>query len=171
MQIPEVSLRAASAGDSALVAALHTASWRVAYRTLLPAEYLGERVALEHRTHWDALLSRPLQDRGLVLIAEVGREPAGFVSAESADDPAHGALLSSLHVLAAFQGRGLGKRMIEAVRAWAREQRETRVHLYALEGNHKAIRFYESNGWTFAGLQSSHIGETPVTDRRYVIEA
>nr|WP_081626994.1 GNAT family N-acetyltransferase [Bordetella sp. FB-8] len=171
MKVPEVLLRAASADDSAVVAALHTSSWRDAYRALLPAQYLGERVSLDHRTHWDALLSRPPKERGLVLIAEIDQKPAGFVSAEKAANPAYGALLSSLHVMDAFQGRGLGRLMIEAVRAWAREQGETKVHLYALEGNHKAIRFYESNGWKFAGLESSRIGETPVTDRRYVIEA
>lgn len=74
-------------------------------------------------------------------------------------------------MMKAFQGHGAGKRMIEAVRAWALGLGETHVHLYTLEDNRRAMDFYERNGWQFAGVESSYIGETPVVDRRYVIRA
>lgn len=59
--------------------------------------------------------------------------------------------------------------MIDAARAWASRVGASQIHLYALEDNHRAIAFYECNGWQYAGVESSYIGETPVVDRRYVI--
>jgi GNAT superfamily N-acetyltransferase len=106
---------------------------------------------------------------GLVEVAEMQGNPIGLVSAEKLPNPAYGVLLDCLHVLAPFQGHGAGKLLIDAARAWARQLGEKQMHLYTLEGNARAIAFYERNGWQRAGSVDGYIGETPVTDRRYVI--
>ncbi|MGC3024599.1 hypothetical protein ACPUER_05480 [Burkholderia sp. DN3021] len=46
-----------------------------------------------------------------------------------------------------------------------------KVHLSVLEGNVRAIGFYEHNGWQLAGIETSRIGQTEVTDRIYAIQA
>ena len=165
-----ILLRSASAKDPATIARLHTMSWQTAYGEILPADYLHERVPREHESHWASYMARPAEKRGLVLIAEFAGEPVGFASAEKMQDPEYGVLLDCLHVMKAFQGYGAGKLMIEAVRTWARTSGESRMYLYVLVGNHRAIDFYERNGWQYAGLESSYIGKTPVVDRRYVID-
>lgn len=65
----------------------------------------------------------------------------------------------------------MGKRMIEAVRAWARTIGVDKVHLKVLEDNERPIDFYEHNGWQLAGIETSRIGQTEVTDRIYAIQA
>ncbi|WP_246792380.1 GNAT family N-acetyltransferase [Burkholderia perseverans] len=169
MSDPVPHLRRAGAADAGAIAALHTASWQAAYAHLLPVDYLlGELPALQAR-HWQTYLGRDARDQGLVMLAEHDGVPVGFVSAERPTDAALGVLLDSLHVHPAHHGRGAGTRLIDAVRDWARELGAARVHLFVLEGNARAIRFYERSGWTQAGSASSQIGRTPVTDRIYVM--
>ncbi len=46
-----------------------------------------------------------------------------------------------------------------------------KIHLKVLEDNERAIGFYEHNGWQLAGIETSRIGQTEVTDRIYAIQA
>lgn len=165
------TLRAATAQDANHIARLHTLSWQTAYSHILPAAYLSDEVPTEHAIRWRQYLDRDEKERGFVLIAEAGGEPVGFVSAERPVDPALGVLLDCLHVHPSHHGSGTGKHMIEAVRAWARTLGVDKVHLKVLEGNERAIGFYEHNGWRLAGIETSCIGQTEVTDRIYAIQA
>ncbi|MBN3838857.1 GNAT family N-acetyltransferase [Burkholderia sp. Ac-20349] len=165
------TLRAATAQDANHIARLHTLSWQTAYSHILPVAYLSDEVPTEHAIRWRQYLDRNETEWGLVLIAEVDGEPVGIVSAERPVDPALGVLLDCLHVHPSHHGSGTGKRMIEAVRAWARGLGVDRVHLKVLEGNERAIGFYEHNGWQLAGIETSRIGQTEVTDRIYAIPA
>lgn len=165
------TLRAATTHDAHLIARLHTLSWQTAYSHILPAAYLTDEVPTEHAIRWRKYLDRDQDAWGLVLIAESNDEPVGFVSAERPVDPSLGVLLDCLHVHPSHHGSGTGKRMIEAVRAWARTIGAGKVHLQVLEGNVRAIGFYEHNGWQLAGIETSRIGQTEVTDRIYAIQA
>ncbi|RQT34271.1 GNAT family N-acetyltransferase [Burkholderia cepacia] len=164
------TLRAATAQDAQHIARLHTLSWQTAYSHILPATYLSDEVPTEHATRWRQYFDRNENERGLVLIAEADGEPVGFVSAERPVDPALGVLLDCLHVHPSHHGGGTGKHMIEAVRAWARTLGVHQVHLKVLAGNERAIGFYEHNGWQLAGIETSRIGQTEVTDRIYAIQ-
>ncbi|MGU3776707.1 N-acetyltransferase family protein [Burkholderia metallica] len=165
------TLRAATAHDAHHIARLHTLSWQTAYSHILPATYLSDEVPTEHATRWRQYLDRNEKEWGLVLIAELNGEPVGFVSAERPVDPALGVLLDCLHVDPSHHGSGTGKRMIEAVRAWARTLGVDTVHLKVLEDNARAIGFYEHNGWQLAHIETSRIGRMEVTDRIYTIHA
>ena len=165
------TLRVATAHDANHIARLHTLSWQTAYSHILPAAYLTDEVPTEHAVRWRKYFDRDESEWGFVLIAESHGEPVGFVSAERPVDPALGVLLDCLHVHPSHHGGGTGKRMIEAVRAWARSIGVDKVHLQVLEGNVRAIGFYEHNGWQLAGVETSRIGQTEVTDRIYAIQA
>ncbi|KUZ07940.1 GCN5 family acetyltransferase [Burkholderia diffusa] len=166
-----VTLRSATPHDADGIARLHTLSWQSAYRHILPVAYLSDEVPMEHATRWRNYFDRSEAERGLVLVAVSNGMSIGFVSAERSVDPARGVLLDCLHVHPAHHGKGAGKRMIESVRAWARNIGADRVHLSVLEGNVRAIGFYERNGWRLAAVETSLIGRAEVSDRIYVIEA
>jgi ribosomal protein S18 acetylase RimI-like enzyme len=166
----KILLRAAESDDARNISRLHTQSWQAAYCDILPTTYLLEKVPAEHASHWENYMARPAGARGLVMLAEREGMPVGFVSAENVDNSPHGTLLDCLHVLAAYQGCGAGKLMIDAVRTWTRERNQDLMHLYVLDDNARAIAFYERNGWRFAGTKASYIDTTPVIDRRYVID-
>lgn len=166
-----VILRSATPHDAEHIARLHTLSWQSAYSHILPATFLSDDAPTEHATRWRNYFDRDEAEWGLVLIAESDRVPVGFVSAERPVDSARGVLLDCLHVHPAHHGGGTGKRMVEAVRGWARNIGSDKVHLSVLDDNVRAIGFYEHNGWQLLTVETSYIDRTEVTDRVYVIEA
>ncbi|WOD19172.1 GNAT family N-acetyltransferase [Paraburkholderia kirstenboschensis] len=162
------SLRPATVADAALIASIHSTSWRAAYRGLLPDAFLDGEVTQERAAYWEARMSAPGGERRMVAIAELGGEPIGFVCVERQPDSAWGVLLDNLHALPEYQGIGVGKLLMRAAEDWARAQGETQLYLYALEGNLPAIGFYERQGWQYVGAEPDHMGGVDITALRYV---
>jgi GNAT superfamily N-acetyltransferase len=163
-----LSLRPATLDDAALIASIHSASWQAAYRGLLPDAFLDGEVARERAAYWEARLGAPGGERRIVLIAQLGTEPIGFVCVERQPGSAWGVLLDNLHALPGYQGMGVGKLLMRAAEDWARAQGETQLYLYVLEGNTPAIGFYERQGWQFVGAEPDHMGGVDITALRYV---
>ena len=51
---------------------------------------------------------------------------------------------------------------------WRACARARQIHLYALEGNTRAIAFYERQGWTLSGVEDDEIAGIRARARRYV---
>lgn len=163
-----ISLRPATLADAALIASIHSTSWRATYRGLLPNAFLDGEVNGERAAYWEARLSAPGGERRSVLIAELAGEPIGFVCVERQPESAWGVLLDNLHALPEHQGIGVGKLLMRAAKDWARAQGETQLYLYVLEGNTAAIGFYERQGWQFVGAEPDQMGGVDITALRYV---
>jgi GNAT superfamily N-acetyltransferase len=165
---PALSLRPATVEDAALIASIHSASWQATYRGLLPDAFLDSEVACERAAYWAARLRAPGGERRIVLIAELGGEPTGFVCVERQPESAWGVLLDNLHALPGYQGIGVGRTLMRAAEEWARARGEAQLYLYVLEGNTAAIGFYERHGWKFVGAEPDHMGGVDITALRYV---
>ena len=122
---PALSLRAATVADAALIASIHTTSWRATYRGLLPDAFLDGEVAQERADWWQARMRAPGGERRIVLIAVLDDKPIGFVCVERQPESAWGVLLDNLHALPGYQGIGVGKLLMRAAKDWARTQGET----------------------------------------------
>jgi GNAT superfamily N-acetyltransferase len=120
-----LSLRTATVADTALIASIHTTSWRATYRGLLPDAFLDGEVAQERADWWQARMRAPGGERRIVLIAVLDGEPIGFVCVERQPESAWGVLLDNLHALPGYQGIGVGKLLMRAAKDWARTQGET----------------------------------------------
>jgi GNAT superfamily N-acetyltransferase len=142
-----VLLRDATAEDAALLAALHTESWRSAYAGLLDPHYLAREMEQERRTHWRAHLPAVLAGLGHIFIAEREGETLGFACVLRERDPDWGGYVDNLHVRPHLRGAGIGKVLLGAAVAWLRAQGETRAYLWVYEANHAARGFYERQGW------------------------
>lgn len=164
-----LSLRSATPADAPLIAAMHAASWQATYRGLLPDTFLDTEVSNDRAAYWRARLEAPGEERRLVQIAErAPHEPVGFMCVERQIGSPWGVLLDNLHAMPAWQGMGAGKLMMRAAKDWAREQGETQLYLYVLEGNAPAIAFYESQGWQYSGAEPDKMGGIDITALRYV---
>ncbi|MBC9715901.1 GNAT family N-acetyltransferase [Streptomyces sp. TRM66268-LWL] len=142
-----MEIRTAAPTDADAVAALHTASWRRAYANLFPAEYLAGPLLAERRTVWRARLAEPLPGAALFLAedAEDAEELAGFVYLEPRPDGR--ILLDNLHARPGNTGRGLGSRLLAHALAWSATAHPGRdVYLEVLQGNTRAVAFYERHG-------------------------
>ena len=78
----------------------------------------------------------------------------GFVCVVRDADPEWGPLLDNLHVKPAFKGLGIGRELLGAAREWTALVAPGRpMHLWVIEDNTNARRFYEAVGGVVAERQ------------------
>jgi ribosomal protein S18 acetylase RimI-like enzyme len=90
-------------------------------------------------------------DDPLVMVAAVGDAVAGFVHVHSLtdhyNDRPHGHV-SDLVVAPDFEGRGIGRQLMDAARDWAIAQRFHWLSISVFEKNARAAAIYEKAGFT-----------------------
>uniref|UniRef100_UPI002F91647B GNAT family N-acetyltransferase n=1 Tax=Streptomyces sp. NBC_01001 TaxID=2903713 RepID=UPI002F91647B len=139
-----VKITTAAATDADAVAELHTASWRTAYATLFPAQYLDGPLLAERQQVWRARLADPVPGAALFLAVETN-VVLGFIYLEPQPDGR--VLLDNLHARPGDTGRGLGSRLLEHALAWSSTAHPGKdVYLEVLQGNARAVAFYERHG-------------------------
>lgn len=141
-----MTFRIAQPTDATAIAALHAKSWQENYTSSMSAEYL-ENVAPQERLQvWNDRFNKPLPNRW-TLLAEENDQLIGFICMETNDDPKWGALLDNLHVNSIFQGRGIGRELMQRGAEFLRnEPQPTGFYLWVLTDNESAIKFYQRIG-------------------------
>ncbi|MBM9537734.1 GNAT family N-acetyltransferase [Desulfobulbus alkaliphilus] len=88
--------------------------------------------------------------RGCVLVAENENRIVGMCTGQVVISTAEGGpavLVEDVVVAEEAQGQGVGRALLEAMAAWAREQGATRMQLLADANNTPALQFYQQVGW------------------------
>jgi len=143
----QVLLRPATPADAGAIAALHTASWRITYRGMMPDAYLDGPIAAERTDLWSARFSPPGLDRRFVCLAQEGGTHAGFVCALLDEEPTWGACLDNLHVLPAWRGRGLGRQLFRLAVEWVQAMEPGwPIYLWVFTANGEARKLYDALG-------------------------
>jgi GNAT superfamily N-acetyltransferase len=163
-------IRAAVPADAAEIARVHVASWRAAYRGLLPDRYL-ERLSVDDRAPtWRRRIDgrRPGE---AVLVAGRGGAIVGFASAgptrDRDADPRSVGEVYAVYLTPEEWGRGAGRRLLERAVAALRDAGFAHAGLWVLETNAHARGFYEHLGWRADGsTKQERFGER-VTEVRY----
>ena len=122
---------------------VHWKAWQEAYPGLVSREYL-EKLSLDK---CEQIAFRFPEN---TLVAKDGERVLGFVCYGGGDDPDTGEIFA-LYVLAAYYGTGLGRRLMEAGLEQLRDCPE--IRLWVLQGNARAIRFYEKCGFRPDGAE------------------
>ena len=138
-----------SPGDREGRAFVHYTAWREAYTGLMPEAILKAHTLERCResAQWgssdDTFVALDREDGDQVVgFATLCRSARDFVSVPEAGE------IAALYVLQEYQGLGLGRQLLEHCLAWIPRPR---VALFVLEGNEKAIRFYEHMGFRPTG--------------------
>lgn len=151
---PDVRIRDATSEDAPACAAVHVASWQVAYRGMIPDDYLDALTPEARLPRWQEWLAEEHPSRR-VLLAEVAGEVVGFGSFHA--HPSLGpswALLPSLYLAPAAIGRGIGAGLMAAGLEHLRAEGFEHVELWVHPDNHRARRFYERLGWRSDGTRN-----------------
>lgn len=136
-----------------LIAPLHAASWKSAYRGILSDHYLDYVVDGERLSHWVQHVQGLVAGDGEIFLARLEDEAVGFLCIEStgmegaADENTHGAYVSNLHVLPHIKGQGIGTALLEVGAKWANARGFTQMYLFVFEDNAAGRTFYQANGW------------------------
>jgi ribosomal protein S18 acetylase RimI-like enzyme len=149
-----VAVRAATLSDVSAIADLHLASWRTAYRGIVPEAYLRD-VTLEGRqARWRRALSAPESRHTDTLVAADGDDVVGVCSfGPRQDGTASTGEIHSLHIQPEQRRAGLGTLLLNnAIRRLA-ERGFVSAVLWVLEANAGARQFYEVLGWLPTGEQ------------------
>jgi ribosomal protein S18 acetylase RimI-like enzyme len=143
-----VLIRAAVPEDVEQLAAVHVASWRVAYRGIIPDRILDNLSLARRQANWLRALEEPGEQGNLVCLA--GGRVIGFASfgptRDEDDDAAVTAELMALYVHPEHWRQGAGTRL------WHEVQRRVvgryrEITLWVLCENERARRFYERIGF------------------------
>ncbi len=143
-----MKLRDAVPGDEAAVAELHVASWRDAYRELMPAEFLAalDPADRARRYTFDA----PGRNAPATVLAVDSVDAIwGFATvgpSRDADTEGLGELYA-LYVDPPRLGTGTGRLLVADARARLAARGHPTAILWVLIGNVAAQRFYERDGW------------------------
>jgi GNAT superfamily N-acetyltransferase len=134
--VNEIAIRHATLADASEVAAIHCASWRDAYASVLDEAFLRGPIEEDRRALWSDRLENPDEAR-IVLLADVAQAtPAGFVCAYRDLDSVWGSWIDNLHVRPAMRGKGIGEYLIRAAaRALAADSKTIGLHLWTFESN------------------------------------
>lgn len=164
-----IALREARVGDAAVLADIHIAAWRAAYRGLMPDAYLAA-LSLEERTKmWTSVLVRPSPAKSV--IAEIGGAAAGWcrfgpTRDQDAQDVAE---IYAINIHPQYWRCGAGRALCDHALREAAAREHTAMTLWVLRDNQRARRFYECIGFAPDGAQKTDtqlIG-SPLHDLRY----
>jgi GNAT superfamily N-acetyltransferase len=146
------------AEDVVALARLHAESWRSAYRGMLPDAYLDGPIVEERLQFWQRRMAALDPAHSRVMKAVIGSQLAGFVCTILDADPAWGARLENLHVRPDLKGQGIGGGLFDASQEWAWAARPHQpMHLWVLEQNVPARRFYERRGGRVADQKTIEV--------------
>ena len=159
-------MRAAGVADAAAIARVHVATWRTAYRGLLPDDFLDSLSEPGYEARWAGTIGNPAVR---VYVAEEGEAVVGFASGgrERAGERGFSGELYALYVLEEAQRHGHGRQLVRAVVEGLREMRLRDMIVWVLRDNPGARRFYERLGGIFVREQPITIGSTVLQEVSY----
>ena len=133
--------------DCRALATIHVASWRAAYASLLPAEYLASLSVDDREESWISILAT---SASRTLVARQDGSALGFVTFGPCRDEgagAHQGEIWALYVTPPAWASGVGWALWEAARVLMLHQGFTDVSLWVIAENARGLRFYESVGF------------------------
>jgi len=151
-----VRIRDATVDDADAVALVHVHGWQWGYRGLLPGEYLDGLSAERRAEQWRSWLLEPGRTR--TRLAEENGACVGFAVSGPSRDPGADddtGEVYAIYVEEDVAGTGVGTELLGSAIAWLTERGFARATLWVLEGNARARRFYEREGWTLDGAAKS----------------
>ena len=160
-----MNIRLATPADAEGLALVHLNTWLSTYRGLVPDTYLDSLSFEAYLARWQKRLEI---DDTLVFVAEVDREVVGFASGgpeRTGDFPSLTSEVYALYVLAAHQGRGIGRALVQTL---AREftPAHSGLLIWVLKGN-PAQKFYQAIGGVYVAEKALEIGSARLTEFAY----
>ncbi|WP_394753208.1 GNAT family N-acetyltransferase [Crenothrix sp.] len=165
-----MNIRNARFEDIPALAEIHVLSWQHTYRGIVPDKYLDSLTMPTREAIWRENLA---QSTPKVIVVQAGKKVVGFScfgkcrdNRASANDGEIWAIyLSPLHL-----GKGLGRALLSESCEQLIAQGKTRISLWAIVGNERAIHFYQAAGFAPEedSLKTFELAGAEIAEIRYV---
>lgn len=151
-----MKLRPAVPADAMAVALVHVRAWQVAYRGLMPDDYLAGLRPEDRAQRYDFGSVDPARPRTLVAVE--ADTILGFATVSPARDPdaAGQGELCAIYVEPDCWGRGFGQALAASARDELYALGFRKAVLWVVAGNVRAEQFYRADGWSLDGLRRPH---------------
>jgi ribosomal protein S18 acetylase RimI-like enzyme len=165
-----LTVRAATRADAAPIAAIHVASFRTTYETLLPPSI---RASLDPGARAEVWRGRIGAGDGEVVVAITDGRIVGFCwfgpTTDDDDPPDRVGQVRSIHVAPEAVGRGYGKALLQAATDALVASGRAEVTLWVVASNDRATAIYRRGGWREDGsTRREHLGlpgeDAPLVD-------
>lgn len=159
-------VRPAEVDDAAAIARVHVATWRSAYRGVLPEDFLASLDEGGYTDRWRRIVA---DSTSRVYVAENAHGVIGFASGgrERAGEDGYSGELYAIYVLEEAKGRGHGRRLVQAVVNGLRDLELPDMIVWVLRENAPARRFYERLGGVYVREQPITIGSSQLQEVSY----
>jgi ribosomal protein S18 acetylase RimI-like enzyme len=163
-------IRTATPADAQALTAVHVATWRVAYRGLVPDDFLDALPEDRWRAGWERMLADQVWPTLLAETDDGGL--VGFVAfrptRDEDADPTSTGEVTGLYVAPEHWDTGVGRALMAAAVERLQAAGYRRATLWVLAGNARGRRFYERAGWTPDGTAKElTLGGAVLTEVRY----
>lgn len=144
MKTDAIEIRLARRDDAGAIAAVHDASWRYAYRGIIPGRELERMVERRGPQWW----SNAIERRTRVVVLSFGGTIAGYATygRNRAGSLPYQFEIFELYLLPEYHGLGFGRRLFTAVRRDLAGHDVTSLVVWALADNAGACSFYRALG-------------------------
>ncbi|PZG14635.1 GNAT family N-acetyltransferase [Nonomuraea aridisoli] len=158
-------IRSAGPEDSAAIEEVRIASWRVAYRGVVPDAYLDGMEVRPRlvRERAEAVAGGRLS--GVVAVRD-GSVHGFTLYGASRDDDIPGMEVYAIYVLPGDFSTGMGRALMTATTQDMAASGCTETGLWVLTDNPRARRFYERRGFTPSG-RTKLLGDPPLEEMHY----
>lgn len=163
-----IKINYATSEDFRILGKIHAASWKVAYKSIIPSEVLDNITVEKRGAYFKKALEEGWEDDAIIYEDDI---PLGFICIGKARDKdlndSYGEI-GGLYLLPEAFGKGIGSALIQWGIKELNSKGYEKVILWVLEDNSRAIKFYEKHGFTFDGTSKKiNIGK-PLIECRYI---
>jgi len=165
-----ITVRAATEEDAIDMATVIVRSWQVAYRNIIPDEFL-DGLSIEKRAERMLRDSKEYKGTSFYFVAEnEGKVVGSMLLSACRDEDKSAAKAGEIIAMYLFRecwDRGFGRCMMDYSIAFFERMECREIVLWVLEENYRARRFYEKSGFEFDGTrQVLELGK-PLSAIRY----
>ncbi|MDE2869256.1 MAG: GNAT family N-acetyltransferase [Chloroflexota bacterium] len=163
------AVRPAAPDDAEAIESVRIATWKACYRGIVPDAHLN---ALSVQSSRVIRLRTGIEraEVGGSLVAVAGSRIIGMGFAGPPEDdqlPEGTGEVFAVYVLSEWQGRGVGRALLERLTSGLRALGYRSAVLWTLRDRLPTRRFYEANGWELDGAEDSLDLQGPVHLVRY----
>lgn len=176
MEKRDLFCRRATFADATAIAQVHVDAWQVAYRGLLPADFLAGLSVSQRLRMWERLLVSE-SGSSATFVAGCGETIQGFASvgpAREIEPDWNWGEVYAIYVDHLAWGTGIGYRLMQESHKFLQDVEYRSGMLWVLDGNERAMQFYERYGFvrdeTPQGLKLDQLADVPVRELRYHLD-